>query len=161
MKQQGTNKMADVIPLHRKDGKIELVFCQGDVLVRGKDESQLFVLAVEEGGDCAVLVPIEPQRFLGQTKPTYSATLKEMAGWKPLYMPGPRFVQAFHVRSHKLMWEAYVPGIVEALHLADEIYHSEGREIDLLIHTQHHDEDEMLFERGYWGEGSVPPGLER
>ena len=31
----------------------------------------------------------------------------------------------------------------------------------LLIHTQHSDEDEMLIDRGYWGEGSVPPDLER
>jgi len=153
--------MAEVIPLHRKDGRNELEFRQGDVLVRGKDDSQLFVLTVEQGGNCAVLLPIETNRFAGQVKPSFSATLKEMAGWKVLYMPGPRFVQAFHVRTHELMWEAYVPGIVEALHLADEIYHSERRAIDLLIHTQHNDEDEMLFKRGYWGEGSVPPGLER
>jgi hypothetical protein len=43
-----------------------------------------------------------------------------MAGWKPLYMPGPRFVQAFHVRTHELVWEAYrriphaeLPNLVE------------------------------------------------
>src|ERR1019366_6821797 len=131
------DKMAEVVTFRAKDGKNDLEFRRGDVLVRGKDESQLFVLAVEEGGNCAVLVPIEPRRFPGQVKATFAATLKEMAGWKVLYIPGPRFVQAFHVRTHELVWEAYLPGIVEALLLADEIYHSECREIDLLIHTQH------------------------
>jgi hypothetical protein len=105
--------------------------------------------------------PSSRKPFFGKVKATFSATLKEMAGWKPLYIPGPRYVQAFHKRTHEILWEAYVPGIVEALNLADEIYSSEGREIDLLIHTQHYDEDEMLIGRGYWGEGSVPPGLER
>jgi hypothetical protein len=52
--------MANVVEFRRKD---DLEFRQGDVLVRGKDESQLFVLAVEEAGNCAMLVPIEPRGF--------------------------------------------------------------------------------------------------
>jgi hypothetical protein len=76
--------MAEVVAFRRK-GNGELEFRQGDVLIRGKDDSQLFVLAVEEGGNCAVLVTVEPRRFSGQVKSTFSAAPKEVAGWKPLY----------------------------------------------------------------------------
>lgn len=150
--------MADIVKFKKGERP---VFQLGQTLEKGNE--RVFVLAVEDGGNCAVLVSLEPERSpLRPRKPTFSATTRDMVGWKPLYMPGPRLVQAFDKHSHALVWEAYVPGIVEALHLADEVYQPEppyldaDRPIDLVIHAQHDDEVEMLLQTGYWPEGTVP-----
>lgn len=116
-------------------------FRAGDVLANS--ESRVLVVAC--GADCTtgMLMPL-PDGELRE------AHIDDMAGWKLVYLSGPRFVEVRRKSSNKMVWCSYLPDIEAAIALWQKLEWAEPSDFTVKIQTQHASETQMLAEVGYF-----------